>query len=173
MKLFLKAKDWQLCILALAGTVVGIMVMDESKSSPILTILASVFGALFALWLWTLGAELNKRVDEKTRMGRAFFKFASVFPFVFSVAYAVLLKDLMTPDSHRWFVDLVNKLAYVVFFCLFYEVWFIAKNLVMAERQMPVVVMDYLGLIFSLAFLPIGVWSFQPRVNRLFDGKQV
>ncbi len=49
-----------------------------------------------------------------------------------------------------------------------YSLYFVAKNLAMAEKQEKVAFYDYAGPFFLLWFFFIGVWVIQPRINKMF-----
>ncbi len=53
-------------------------------------------------------------------------------------------------------------------FCMFYDLYFVCKSLVLAETSRPVSFYDYAGPFFLIWFFPIGIWFTQPRVNRLY-----
>ena len=76
--------------LVLIGSIIHIFA-HMPKSNPIPFLAATVLSAFFALWFWTVGIVLNKKVDRRIRMKRAFFKFAGTFPYVCGFAYSVIL----------------------------------------------------------------------------------
>jgi hypothetical protein len=54
-------------------------------------------------------------------------------------------------------------------YCMLYLLYFVSKNLVLAERGKPASFYDYSGPFFLLWFFPIGVWIIQPKVNPLYE----
>jgi uncharacterized RDD family membrane protein YckC len=52
-------------------------------------------------------------------------------------------------------------------FCMFYDVYFVSKNLVLAETSKSASFYDYARPFFLIWFFPVGVWFIQPRINRL------
>ena len=56
----------------------------------------------------------------------------------------------------------------VATFCMFYNLYFVAKSLKLVELQRPVGFYDYSGPLFLLWFFPAGIWVVQPRINRLY-----
>jgi len=56
-------------------------------------------------------------------------------------------------------------------FCIFYSLYFIAKELKSVELQKPVTFSDFAGEFFLLWFFPIGIWIIQPRINKIFESK--
>ena len=54
-------------------------------------------------------------------------------------------------------------------FCIFYCLYFIAKELKAVEWQKPVSFSDFAGEFFLIWFFPFGIWIIQPRINKLFE----
>jgi uncharacterized RDD family membrane protein YckC len=54
-------------------------------------------------------------------------------------------------------------------FCMLYLLYFVSKNLVLAETRKPASFPDYAGPFFLIWFFPIGIWFTQPRINRLYE----
>ena len=59
-------------------------------------------------------------------------------------------------------------LSLLAVFCMFYNLYFVAKNLVTAETGRSASFSNYAGPFFLLWFFLIGVWFIQPRINRLY-----
>jgi hypothetical protein len=53
-------------------------------------------------------------------------------------------------------------------YCILYPLYFISKNLVMAELGKPVTFSGYATAFFLIWFFPIGIWFIQPRINSLY-----
>ncbi len=51
---------------------------------------------------------------------------------------------------------------------MFYDLYFVSKNLVLAETSKSASFYDYAGPFFLIWFFPVGVWFIQPRINRLY-----
>jgi hypothetical protein len=110
-----------------------------------------------------MGLFFDSLVKPELRMQTQFFRFSLVY----AVAYAFIFFLVVTPDTGfpGWLVPL--HLACMV--CLFYLLYFVSKNLVLAETKKPVSFYEYAGPLFLLWFFPVGVWFIQPRINRLFE----
>jgi len=54
-------------------------------------------------------------------------------------------------------------------FCIFYCMYFIAKEFKSVEVQKPVTFSDFAGEFFLLWFFPVGIWILQPRINKIFQ----
>lgn len=55
--------------------------------------------------------------------------------------------------------------------CMFYDLYFVSKSLVLAETSKPVSFYDYAGPFFLLWFFPLGIWVIQSRINRLYESR--
>jgi hypothetical protein len=68
-------------------------------------------------------------------------------------------------------IAVILPLHFFAMFCLFYDLYFVSKNLVMVETGKRVTFYDYAGPFFLIWFFPIGIWFIQPRINRLYEQK--
>jgi len=53
-------------------------------------------------------------------------------------------------------------------FCMFYVLYFVSKNMVMAETAKQVLLADYIWSLMLFWFFPIGVWFIQPKINQIY-----
>jgi hypothetical protein len=167
-----RAKHWQIFVL-----VVALMGAAEIVARPwklpgeggsrlaflplfISTELAAVG---FWLWFWSLGIFLNSAVIPELRGGTKMLRVAAAFPAVYFPLF-----DLVAYSLKPTLFLLVFPAHVFATFCLFYALYFVSKNLVLAEKATPVEFPTYLGTLFLIWFLPIGVWFTQPRINRLW-----
>jgi hypothetical protein len=97
-------------------------------------------------------------------METQFFRFSLVYP----VVYLPIFFLLVIPGT-RIPVRVIVPLHLACMVCLFYLLYFVSRNLVLAETGKPVSFYEYAGPFFLLWFFPIGVWFIQPKVNRLFS----
>jgi hypothetical protein len=84
------------------------------------------------------------------------------------VAISVLDKKLSLPSA------LSNALAiafiplqFLTMFSALHILYFVSKSLLIAERGRPVTFNEHAGAFFLIGFLLVGVWTTQPRINRL------
>jgi hypothetical protein len=57
---------------------------------------------------------------------------------------------------------------FLMMFCAFHILYFVSKSLLIVETGSPVSFYDYAGAFFLIGFFPVGVWTIQPRINRLY-----
>jgi hypothetical protein len=174
-RLFVRAKHWQIFLLFMVVFAVGefpvIGNLTAAANSQegyggvlFLTEAATAVAAwCFLLWLWSLGSFLNSIVPPPLRPAKKFFLFAIVY----SVAYLPVSMAIFQSISPKLFAATV-PLSLLAVYCAFYNLYFVAKNLVTAETGRSSSFSSYAGPFFLLWFFLIGLWFIQPRVNRLY-----
>jgi len=177
-RFFVRAKHWQIFLLFLIlGIVSEFPVLGNfaAAKSPegygtvlLMTEFATAVAAwCFILWLWSLGSFLNSIVPAALRPGKKFFLFAVVY----SAAYVPASMALFQSIDLKLFVATI-PLSLLALFCMFYNLYFVAKNLVTAETDKLATFYDNAGPFMLVWFSLIGVWLIQPRVNRLYAAKR-
>ena len=173
---FLRAKHWQLFLLLVGVAVVGqavvMSLLPVSAASPQefgrglvpLVGVTAVWILCLQGWLWSMGSFLSSMTLRSYRFTIAFFRLTVIYPAAYIVTLFVAAS--LRPD--------LNVIAPIFPFhvfatlCMFYNVYFVSKNLVLAESGRPVTFSNFSGPLFLLWFFPIGVWIIQPRINALF-----
>src|SRR5258706_1398032 len=89
------------------------------------------------------------------------FSFSLIYPGAYLVLFWAAFQRRNPP---AWIIPL-HLLA---MFCMFYNLYFVAKNLRLAEIQKPLGFYEYSGQFFLLWFFPFGIWIIQPRINQLY-----
>ncbi|MCP4363363.1 MAG: hypothetical protein GY796_35635 [Chloroflexi bacterium] len=181
MKYLLKLHVWQLflllCGLPLFVGFFGPGLMNFFNKKWIVSLIASVqmllvIGILFS-WFWAVGITSNEKVKPEIRMKVGVFKSSLAYSIIWWLIYLVywtrksqLLGDLLEQNDitaimgqfSSWDYLLVMVFQSIAMICMFYVSYFIAKNLVMAEKQKKVTFNEFRNVLFSLWFLPIGIW---------------
>jgi hypothetical protein len=175
-RLFLRAKHWQIFLLLVAPVVfwqiaIGNALPNSAHPAPqeiekafrIIFIATGASMLVFMGWLWPIGSFLNSIAPKVYRPQLRLFHLALIYPSAYAVALfiALSLTGRVSP--------LVLPFHLVATFCMFYDLYFVSKSLVLAERNKPVSFRDFSGSFFLLWFYLVGVWAIQPRVNRLFS----
>lgn len=118
-------------------------------------------GWLLLLGTWLRGVSPNPKMDYRLFIG---------VPFVLGsvlVTYRIVESfDTLTPDVFGNTFVTLSMMGYILG-SLIVVASFIGKNLKALEIVMNVDINDYFNDILSLIFWPIGIWMFQPRINRL------
>lgn len=171
---FLTAKHWQLFLLLMGAMFIAQSMMVVNTPAPgspaaFQKIVARFFVVMiffmgfFLAWLWALGRFLSSLAPPDLRLNVTWFKLSLIYP----LGYIVLLGIAMqrTPVQFPTWIIPLHLLA---MFCMFYNLYFVAKSLRLAELQRPSDSYDYSGPFFLLWFFPVGIWLVQPKVNRLY-----
>jgi hypothetical protein len=177
-RLFLRAKHWQLFLL-LAGVVVGCQIAlvstfptsnsPEDFAKALRTVGAATLALVFlmASWFWGLGSFLNALVPLSGRPPIRVFRLALIYPAAYAVVFFCVL--WLTQDVPA----VIFPFHLLATGCMFYNLYFVAKSLTLAETgRTAASFYDFSGPFFLLWFFPLGIWVIQPRINRLFDAWQ-
>jgi hypothetical protein len=174
-QLFLRAKHWQLFMVLVglmsAGEVAEIVASVQSPGTTRLGLPLAILmeaGMLCCLgWYWALGSFLNSVVSPQLRPAIGFFRFAVVYPALYVPLFLVAF-----PFSGPISFPIILPLHFLAMGCVFYALYFVSKNLALAETARDVEFYDYAGPFFLLWFFPIGIWIVQPRINRLYATRE-
>lgn len=191
--LFLKAKHWQLFALMIGIPFFAQIIIMQHMAShvsqnaiPDPDVLVRAMGgiglvvifllALFFGWLWSVGVGLQEKLPDRLKMNVRLFKAFVWFP----VAYIILIVLLTSSMLSGLFTTvgtvgagpflLIIPLHFFAMFCIFYDLYFIAKTYKTAELQQAVKFVDFIGEFFLVWFYPVGIWILQPKINAMSDG---
>ncbi|HAD80168.1 hypothetical protein ACTS9T_08795 [Empedobacter falsenii] len=184
MSKFLTLKHWQVFALLIGVpfilqivTFSLIIVTKDPKTLtytfPITTI---IYLVLFLSWFYSLGTNLNKKLSKTVKMNLSKFKIFLIIPIVYIFILSIYQAGIFTKSSIN---EQPNPIVFAFIipthlfsmFCIFYSLYFIAKELKSVELQKPVTFSDFAGEFFLLWFFPIGIWIIQPRINKIFESK--
>lgn len=172
----LKLKSWQLFLLflgiaGLAHLLLNPLLPEENRHFLLLSPFEIALLLLLLSWFWILGIWLNRLVLEELRSGTIIFTLSIIL----SIAIVICLQTLfiLQPASSSLLdlIPLIAPLYFLFIFCMLYNLYFIAKNLVLAEKNATVKPEEYIVPFLALWFFPIGLWLLQPRVNALYTRK--
>ena len=121
----------------------------------------------FLLWLWSLGSFLDTLVRPPLRLNKKLFLFAVIYSAVDAFVTIAIFQSI---DPKLLLALIVLTLP--ALYCIFYNLYFVAKNLVMAETSRSASFSNYAGALFLLWLFLIGAWFIQPRINRLYAEKR-
>ena len=177
--MFLKMKSWQVfAIVAVIPFVAQIILIslvaaganpDPRALLSIFPYLMAIFMSVFMTWFWSLGIGLNNLVNMEIRPGSIFFRFGIIYAGAYMLLFTVIMLSLLESGNLGSSMLLIVPFHFFAMFCIFYGIYFIAKNLVMAEKNETVKFDDFAGPFFLLWFFPVGIWFIQPRVNKLVN----
>ena len=148
------------------------LMFDNMKYFGVFMFLA--IGGLLA-WFWSIGTELQHYIPEEFRLKTGFFKIAVLVPAVYFIGFTFLWTNMMTgmmdhgaPPNVELFFAII-PLHFFSMFCIFYNLYFVARTVKTVELQRKVSFGDYIGEFFLFWFHPIGVWFLQPKLNKLIE----
>lgn len=113
-----------------------------------------------------MGSFLNSIAPKQFRLNRNFFAFTVLYPAFYMVGFFYIVGHQQGPSPS---LALILPFNLSVMFCLIYNLYFVAKSLIIAETQKNASFYDYAGPFFLIWFFPIGVWFTQPRINQLYE----
>jgi hypothetical protein len=160
------AKHWQLFL-----TVIVLSFLQEiaSNVSDLLeTLVYIVDVTLYIGWLLLLGNRLRKISVSPQLNYRVFF---SVGCTLIAFLAAVKLLGLFKADILKMFDNtaaILSIMAYLLI-SLIVLTSFVGKNLKAIEVGDDIDINDYFGDVVGLIIWPIGIWTFQPRINKLAE----
>jgi uncharacterized RDD family membrane protein YckC len=175
---FLRAKHWQIFLLLVGVGFVGNVALMISLSQTVrspqdFANIGVPFGAVTVLltfcllaWFWSMGSFLSSIVQPTLRLKMGFFRFALIYPLLYIFVFAAFFQSTNTKPQ---LLAIIFPLHFFAVFCVFYDLYFVAKSLVLAETSKPASFYDYAGPFFLIWFFPIGIWFTQPRINRLYE----
>jgi hypothetical protein len=178
-RLFLRAKHWQIFLLFMVLLIAGWFGLlgslinatrapqDFGKGLLYFEIPTVINMVCILLWLWSMGSFLSSRVETSLRQKMGFFRFALIYPVPYVFAF---LAVFLNPAPIVFAI--IFPLHCFAMFCLFYDLYFVSKSLVLAETGKPVTFYDFAGPFFLLWIYFVGVWLIQPRINRLYANAQ-
>ncbi len=170
MNFFLKMKHWQLFILFL---ILPLAVEPLAAAAmPAAAWIGPTVNALLALlavgYLWTLGSYLYDKAPKPLYgLSPGWFRAGLTYAFLDLVLLGIFANQLILeqPKSPYYIVPL-HAIAMVG---IFYAFYYVAKSLASIEKDGEANLNDFAGPFFMLWFFPIGVWFFQPKVNKAYQ----
>lgn len=171
MDVFLKMKHWHLFLLFAVLPLLADAALERlapAETSWLLPLIVNgVLVFLAVAYLWTLGMRLYRRLAEKSgNLSPGWFRAGLVFVFAELVLLATFAGYFIPGRVDApYYLTAIHVVAMVA---LFYAFYFVAKSLAGVEKGEDANLNDFAGYFFMLWFYPIGIWFFQPKVNRVF-----
>jgi hypothetical protein len=190
MKFFLRAKHWLLFVLtfgipmlldmviilntfrAMAGQANGAASNDDGSGYFIL-LPAGFLLFVYVLmgWMYAVAVGLQKMMPPGIKMKVTLFKIFFFTPLAYITLIICFMLGAFNGSGNPHFnpIILVAIIPLHLFstFCMFYNLYFVAKTLKTVELQREAYFSDFVLEFFLVWFFPIGVWILQPRVNKL------
>ena len=160
---FLRAKHWQIFLLLfVVPTIVQVAAVgsiparitswhDFGIGGFFFLGMTALYFFCFLAWFGSMGLFFQSLVNTELRMETQFFRFSLVYP----VVYAPIFLFLVIPGSRVPVDWVIVPLHLVCMVCLFYLLYFVSKNLVLAETGKPASFYEYAAPLFLLWFSPL------------------
>ncbi len=168
MDIVFKAKHWQIFgtffLLALIDSMIdGVNPIASDVSN---TIVATVN----IVWISLLGFGLSRRLKTLNSTGFKMFKGAGLLLIV-SIGFSELLisTKLIEVEGHSILFMIFLGIYAITLLAVIFS--YLAKTLKQLETNDEIDINDYFGDIFLILFWPIGIWTIQPRLNKLTEFK--
>jgi hypothetical protein len=172
MRIFLKAKHWQLFIALMGAMFLGQGIMVTSMTNGGQPSVISFVVAMLLLciiyygWLWAISSACFKALPKELASSPRIMQIGLIYALVY-IIFGGLFFIGQTGKPPLYIVPM-HLLAMAA---IFYSFGFTAKQLTKLEQNKDVTFFNYSGPFFLLWFFPIGVWFIQPKVNQLLWGK--
>jgi hypothetical protein len=164
MNKIFQASHWQIFVAIVVLSFLQEMVSGVSDLLD--TLFHIIFLVLYVGWLLLLGSRLRS-ISPTPQLNYHVFLFAGCT--LIAIITTFRLVTLFMPDTLKMFDNttvILSMLAYILT-SLIILTSFVGKNLKVIEVGDDVDINDYFGDVVGLIFWPIGIWSFQPRINKL------
>jgi hypothetical protein len=175
-RFFVTARHWQVFLLLTGSFVIaqafgqsmiigdgGAQAQFQQAIGPFF-LMTCLIMALYLSWLWALGSFAWELARSHARPAMSRFRFALLYPIAYLPVFYLLFPKTGEPSG---FVVVIIPLHFLAMFCMFYNLYFVAKCLALAEGKRADSFYDFAGAFFLLWFFPVGIWFLQPRVNAL------
>ena len=169
MDIVIKAKHWQIF-----GTLV-LIASIQSMTQDIFPIAGAILYMILIFinigWILLLGYGLSRRQKKLDSIQFKTFTWTGIL----LIIVVSLLRLLMTTGIIEMGTknSTVLTVLFVIYFIISTVIIFTypAKTLKLLETKDEIDINDYFGDIFRLLFWPIGIWTIQPRINKLIEFK--
>ncbi len=177
----LKAKHWLIFTIIVGLPFIGsflFMPIMAMSGEPDIGII--IFPFLFVIsligmysWIWSVATGLQKYVPSEVKLKVNRFKVFFMIPLVYILLIIItVLFAAFSEDFNPMIFLAVVPLHLFSMFCMFHNIYFVAKTLRTVELQRQIRSDNYIGELFLVWFLPIGIWFIQPRINRIIEERE-
>ena len=182
MHFFLEWKSWKIFLFIivipfgvqslLMNTLVSSTEINNEVVFTVMPLVMLVFMAVYLMWFWTLGVELNKMVPESDRPKVSRFKFGIRFTAIYMLLFQAFIVSTTNGVSFDLAMPVIFILHMAAMYFMFYSIFFISKNLVTYENMVSGTSKSSKGTFLLLWFFPLGVWFLQPRINKIYAAEK-
>lgn len=165
MALILKLKHWQIFLILLAGIVLQSFTIEGNKN---VTMILNISGTIiWLLWPLMVGNELYRLLPKKVEMNYTLFIINIVLVLTL---YTIVM--IISDGKGMTFTGIEVLPALYILFAIINSFAFPARALNSIEKNKKASTGEYLGDLFLVALLPLGVWFLQPRINKVAESSE-
>lgn len=181
--LFLRAKHWQIFLLFFGAGVTGWIAQVLASIARIehsnigywvaaitLGAIAAALWCSYFVWLWSMGSLLNSIPDHGISLKTESFRFASFYSAVSGPLFMVFV-PMISFNQAQYFI-VIFPLSLFSLLCGLYLVYFVSKSFFVAETTRGTWNLNYASTLLLFLFSAFGVWTTQPRINRLYEERK-
>ncbi|MHA6250132.1 hypothetical protein ACXYMU_19520 [Pontibacter sp. CAU 1760] len=166
MDKFIKLKHWQVFIYLI---IVPAFIPDNETGEYIFVI----YGFLFIAWLLKINEELHKRLPKGVNLNLTLLQINLVISFLY-IAAIHLFTDGYHISSEQdnyaiygWKMWVYIPFTFYILYSYAYSIHFTAYSIHTIEKRLYGKSTEYTALLLGLFFFPIGIWTIQPKINRI------
>ena len=188
IKLFLKAKHWQLFLLLFVipfllniafviRMVLSFQMGDPNQLNilfrniwPAYMLILIAMGTLYA-WFWSIAIGLNDKIPPSVTLKTKWFRIAFFFTILYFISYMAFFYNVLSREfQYIQYFSYILPIHFIAMFCLLYLIYFVAKTFKTIELQREVRFSDFIAEFFLFWFNFVGVWVLQPKINQITEG---
>ena len=160
MKQLLTAKHWQVFIfMMLSGAIGNIRIEGDPTFSALMPMIGAL---LYTVYPLSIGYLMQSYLPRKIVLNHNLFLFNVV---IWIIVYAAVM--ILTDGQGMVFSGLAAIPILYVFYAILHTFSFPARTLKSIELGKKASVSEYIGDVFLMIFLPVGIWFLQPRINKI------
>jgi hypothetical protein len=164
MDILFKAKHWQIF-----GTFILIAFLQAMlrTGDPMASVISYIILTVISIgWILLLGIGLTKKLQNKSpHQFLLFISTGIVLIIVASVLRLLLALGVIGSEAITTTLTVVLVAYFILSLAILYS--YPARTLKSLETKKEIDINDYFGDIFRLLFWPIGIWTIQPRINKI------
>jgi len=130
----------------------GMLYLLNVYTYTVFKILSMLDGALFFIWLYTVGDYLFQKLPKGISMNINLFKVAITLSLFLLLFWSI-------------YHNLISILALTLIAA--YSTYFVSRSICTIEKNRKVDFSEYAGTFISIWIFPLGIWFIQPRVQKI------
>jgi hypothetical protein len=111
----------------------------------------------------------NNCVPIEIKPKSKLFRFSILYSAIYALVFQLFFITAASGTNSGGAMSVIFPMHLLGMFCMFYALYFVAKNIATFEKGKEVKFSEFKGAFFMLWFFPIGIWYIQPRINRIYE----